>query len=102
MIHRGTQWSRGMNKGVVYLPHRVVAGKLHVLKIQNGVAAAARLSEAGRFGGGGSRGLEENEKVISIDSFVKGDFARFAHSSISSSATTGVSRVVVASQCRCM
>lgn len=75
MIHRATQWSRDMNKAVVYLPH-CVGGKLHVLEVQNGFAEA-RPDEAGRCGGGGSKGLEDNERLISVESFLKGDFARF-------------------------
>lgn len=100
MIRRATQWSRDMNKGIVYLPHGM-GGKLCVLKIRNAFAAA-RPDEAGRCGGGASKGLEDNERVISVDSFVKGDFARFAHSTISSGAAAGVFRVSVALLCRRM
>lgn len=73
-IHRATQWARDLDKDVLYLPHRV-GGKLHVLKIKNGFAAA-RFHDGG--GHGRLRNLEENGRIISVDFFVKGDHARYA------------------------
>lgn len=85
MIHRATQWARDLDKDVLYLPHRV-GGKLHVLKIDNGFAAA-RLDEGERRGG--LRNLEENGRVLSVDFFVKGDHTRYASTSrISSKRST--------------
>eukprot|EP00903_Cladosiphon_okamuranus_P009150 g8743.t1 len=72
MIHRASQWSRDLDKDVLYLPHRV-GRKLHVLKIDNGFAAA-RLDDDG--GHGGLRSLEERGRLISVDFFLKGDYAR--------------------------
>lgn len=77
MIHRATQWARDLDKNVLYLPHRV-GGKLHVLKIENGFAAA-RLDEGERRGG--MRYFEENGKVMSVDFFLKADHARYANTS---------------------
>lgn len=74
MIHRATQWARDLDKDVLYLPHRV-EGRLHVLKIENGFAAA-RFNEG--EGNGGLRNLEENGRVLSVEFFVKGDHARYA------------------------
>lgn len=77
MIHRATQWARDLDKDVLYLPHRV-EGKLHVLKIEKGFAAA-RFNEGG--GHSGLRNLEENGRVLSVEFFVKGDHARYASAS---------------------
>ena len=77
MIHRATQWARDLDKDVLYLPHRV-GGKLHVLKIENGFAAAR--SDEGEGHRGGSRNLEEHGRVVSVEFFVKGDLARYARS----------------------
>lgn len=79
MIHRATQWARDLDKDVLYLPHRV-GGKLHVLKIENGFAAAS--FDEGESPGG-VRNLEENGRVISVDFFVKGDHARYASAPVS-------------------
>ena len=66
MIHRATQRARDLDRDVLYLPHRV-DGKLNVLKIEN-CFAGARLGEA----------LEEKGTIVSVDCFLKRDYARCA------------------------
>lgn len=74
MINRTTQRCHDLGKDVSYLPHRV-GGKLHVLKVEHSFAAP-RLDDTGGGVGGYRRDLEEHGKIITINSFVKGDYAR--------------------------
>ncbi|CAM9973120.1 unnamed protein product [Ectocarpus sp. 13 AM-2016] len=74
MIRKATQWSRDLGENALYVPHRVKE-RLHVLKMENGDRASKFDWEQGR-GGCGLRDLDEFRPTISINSFVKGDYAR--------------------------
>lgn len=77
MMRKASQWCRDLGRDVSYLPRRE-GGKLYVLRIESGFAAAESGQDEVAFGGD-LRNPEERGKPLSVDSFIKGEFARFVN-----------------------